>query len=253
MRKRFFNSTTLAGVGSLLLALLPYFTQEGSKMNPTFWALVGIGAILVLVGILKVEKRLSGADITEIMQNRRQYLPQLRDTTSKMLVRMRELSIQAGKFPLEEYYDRYLARNNTYQQEYRKQTGKQKDKTAKRKVAIITSLHKKGFHYNNLYLCELEDRDKDGLVALRKEYETYFARNRDASLARTLNKLFEYAQKAFSCHTLAEMGKYNELPYKDTKYIAALYDKPKWLDCLLERQHRIANKRFDELLRGEDL
>ncbi len=222
-------------------------------MNLTSWVLVGIGAILFLYGTLKIERKLSYVDMSELLKDRQQYLPQLRDTMDKMLTRMRELSIEAGRASLEEYYEKYLARNDTYQREYERQTGKQKNETAKRKVAIITALHKKGFSAKNLYLYELEDRDKDGLVALKKEYDIYYPRNRDKELATNLNKLFDFAKKAFSGHTIAEMAKYNDFPYKDPKYNAIFYDLPKWYDCRLQHYHKLANKRFDELIRGEDL
>ncbi len=222
-------------------------------MNLTSWVLVGIGTALFLVGTLRTKRKLSYVDMSELLKDRQQYLLQLRDTTDKMLTRMRELSIEAGKASLEEYYEKYLARNSTYQREYKRQTGKQKDKTVKRKVAIITALRKKGFSTKNLYLYELEDRDKDGLVALRREYDVYYSRNRDKKLTKKLDTLLDYAEKAFSCHALAEMAKHNDFPYKDSKHIAVFYDKPKLLDCWLEYMHKSVNKRFDELIRGEDL
>lgn len=222
-------------------------------MNPTFGVLVGIGIILVLWGVIKVEKRLSYAEMRRLLEDRQQYLPQLRDTTDKMLTRMRELAIEAGRASLEEYYEKYLARNDTYQKEYRSQKGKQKDVAVKRKVAIITSLHKKGFSSKNIYFYELEDKDENGLVVLKKEYNTYYSRNNDKELAKNLDRLFNTARRVFSGHTIAEMAKHNDLPYKDPKYNAKFYDLPKYLDCILKYYHKKVDKRFDELMKGEDL
>jgi hypothetical protein len=102
-------------------------------------------------------------------------------------------------------------------------------------------------------LYELEENDNDNLIPLNKEYDTFFSSNNDNNLSKKLKELFKYAQEAFSCHTIAEMAKYGGLPYKNYKPTATFYDKPKWLDNYLDNKRKLINKRFDELLRGEDL
>jgi hypothetical protein len=264
MWKKIQSKNGIAGFGAIFIAgsafaaqLLLLTTEERAVIN---WV-SPLGLLTIILGIFGLgfiilsifKPELSFLDKRNIVEQRQNYLPQLRDTTDKILTRMKELAIEAGRSSLEEYYEKYLARNNIYQHEYKKQTGKQKNKMVKRKVAIITALCKLKFHKNNLYLSELEDRDIDGLVALRKEYDTYYSRNRDRKLARKLDTLFGHAKQVFSTYTIAEMGKYNNLPFKAPKYIATLYSAPKILDDLLKGKRKATNKRFDELLRGEDL
>jgi len=186
-----------------------------------------------------------------IVEDRESYIPLFRDTVDKMLTRLRELVVEAGLLSLEQYYDKYLKLNNTYENEYRKLH--LKDVEARRKLAIILALYKKGFWIRSTYLYELEDRDELGMVSLKKVYATYLARVNDRSLSSDLKQLFRQASKFYSCLSLSEVVKNNELPFKDPKYINVFYEKPKILESLLNYLHKAANSRFDELLRGDDL
>jgi hypothetical protein len=107
MRRRIFNRTTGAGIGSLLLAVLP-FTLEDNTMNPTTWALLVIGVGLVLWGVFKKpQRRLGLSELKEIVGKREEYLNPLKDNINKRLSRANDLVKDASEYPLEEYQKKY--------------------------------------------------------------------------------------------------------------------------------------------------
>jgi hypothetical protein len=260
---KIWDKTTISNIAgilayaiTILVLFIPY--KEGSAMSNIEWnspfgiiIIILFIASIVLYGlsILKKEKTLSLRDIYAIVEHRESYLPQLKNTIDAILIRKRELAIEAGKLSLEQYYDKYLKLNKTFKVVYKVLKDNPNDKTARRKVAIITSLQMKNFGMNNVYLLELEDKDNNGIIQLQKDYDNLYSKNTDKLLAKELRLLFKkYAKWAYSGLALVELAKNNGLPYKDPKYIAAFYDKPRILEDMLRKQHQSVNKRFDELL-----
>ena len=96
MRERFINSTTLAGYGSLLLTVLPYF-EAGKAMSATTVVLAVIGATLVLVGVLKTppKNRLRRTEVNTLYEARSQYLPQLSALFGEYIKAVEKLSERA--------------------------------------------------------------------------------------------------------------------------------------------------------------
>jgi len=216
-------------------------------MNPLY--LIGIigGAVLIIIASLKKPKDESLPILQDRIKQRKRYLPQLKDTTDKMLIRMRELAVVAGQLPLEQYYDRYLKLNKTYQRVYRLLALTHKDEIVRRKVAIVVALHYLKMSINNVYQSELEDTDTT-MISLMKDYNTYRPRNKDKKLSKGLDILFKDAKRFYSCLALAELAKNNDFPFKSPKYVSSFYDKPRKLEAILGKRHNIVNERFDELL-----
>ena len=82
MRKRLLNQTTLSGFGAWILSVLPFF-QEGSQMNLTSWALLVIGTLLVFLGFFKPERQMTPRQAADLLESRKQYLPQLKENIIK--------------------------------------------------------------------------------------------------------------------------------------------------------------------------
>ena len=174
-------------------------------------------------------------------------MPQLRDVVDKMLIRMDELTVISGQIPLEQYYDKYLKLNKTFNLVYRVLSESHRDLQVRRKVAIIVALHSKNFFMNNICLSELESQDST-MTSLKNDYDIYYSRNKDKTLSNELTRLFRKAKWYYSIRALVELAQNNDFPLKDPKYIAKFYDKPKKNEAWLRGQRQTVNKRFDELL-----
>lgn len=225
-------------------------TMSDARRN---WYIVGMVCLTLLTLVLsgRKSKPEPQAVIESRKKERKEYLPQLQDTTGKMIVRMKELATIAGQLPLETYFDKYLKLNKMYPYIYRT-LKRQKDEVVRRKVATIVSLHSLNFGMNNVYLSELQDKDDKagiGMIPLQKEYNEYYPRNRDKKLSAELDILFKYAKWFYSCYALAELAKNSDFPLKAPKYISPFYDKPKKLEAKLLKQQRKVNDRFSDLLR----
>ena len=218
-------------------------------MNPTAWALVGIGTLLVLWGVLK--RALTFDQRRKIVEDREIYLPVLRSTIDKILDRKYELAIQAGRLPLEEYYDRYLSRTNAYSKAYKSITNA--DEGVRRKVAIIVALKNQRFHKYNPYLAELEHSTKDPLYEYQTTCDNLVSRCGDKGLSREIKNLFKTANKYHLVLALAEMGLSSGLRLKAAKHYNALYQKPQLLKPFVTFYHNRVNKKIDSLKRGDDL
>lgn len=215
-------------------------------MNIGYGIALAIAIALIAYGVFKEPAREPLPVIKARIKSRKEYLPKLRNIIDQRLKRQRELATKAGKLPLEEYYNRYLSRGNDYKLAYRLLSVSHKEPT-RRKMAIITGLHFQKFFMNNVYLFALEEND-DTAKALRKEYDTYSARNTDSKLSREIETLLKVARQFNSCVVLAEIGKHSDLPFKSSKYIAGLYSGQLKLDRRLQKQHQKVNGRFAELL-----
>ena len=207
---------------------------------------------VILYGIGIFKRELGFYEKKVMLDQRQEYIPLFRQVVDKMLTRMKELAVEAGKLPLEQYYNKYLKLNNTYKREYLKLSFSHKDEKVRCKVAIVAALGKKGFGRKNSYLYELEDKDTS-MDALKKEYAIFLARANDNPLSKSLKRLFKQAMVMYSGYSIAEIAKNNDFPFKDPKYINVTYEKPKILESFVNIFHKWVNERFDALLRGDDL
>jgi len=178
-------------------------------------------------------------------------LPLLRNTIEKMLARKHELAIQAGRLPLEDYYERYLRVNKSCNKAYKSIS--QRDEDIKRKVAIIVALKNDKFYKYNPYLSELEHNPNDALFEQQELCNSYLPRCGDKGLSREVKGLFKTYSKYQLVLALAEMGLSNDLRLKAPKHYKALYHKPDLLKPFIAFYQNRINKKIDSLLRGEDL
>ena len=185
-----FNSTVRFGVGSLILALLP-FSQEGAKMNITSWALVGIGMILVLWGVFKPEHRLTPREAADLLESRKKYLPQLKDNIINKTKRLEYVRDVASKITFDEFLRKFVL-------------GSPSDPKNKEagfwdiaKFYVIAGFKTSGAMYNNLYYEDLKRKD-DILNPLETEYDLLVAQNKDKKLRKKLNEYWDVADKSNS-------------------------------------------------------
>jgi hypothetical protein len=252
MRKRLFNQTAITGYGSLILAIAPFFVGD-TKMSVTTWALVFIGVVLVLYGVIYPNKTRGYTEMKGIIEQRQEYLPQLRNIIEQKNTRMGELSKIAGNLSLETYYQKYLALNNTYPKTFQGLVKTHKDELVRRKVAIIVSLKKLNFGANNAYLSELIYNDHDGIQVMDKKLVTCLARNSDKALSQAIIRLTKTQKSYYSIMALQDICLNNGFDYKAPKYITTLYDAPNILKPILLIYLKNVDNRIDELLKGEDL
>ena len=108
MRKRLLKRTTLSGFGAWILSVLPFF-QEGSQMNLTSWALLVIGTLLVFSGFFKPERQMTPRQAADLLESRKQYLPQLRENIIKKTKHLEYVRDMASKMTFKEYLTKYVS------------------------------------------------------------------------------------------------------------------------------------------------
>lgn len=216
-------------------------------MNITTKVLLVIGTILFFTGIFR--KELPFSQKRNIVSEREQYLPILRDIVEKILAKLDEIALKASRLPLEDYYNKYLRLNKSYQKAYGRLP--HKDTIIRRKVAIVVALVYQNFHKFNPYMSELEHSSGD-LLELRQELDNLISRCGDNSLNREVKHLFKAAGQYHRVFILAELGLNNGLDYKASKYYENLYKKPEVLKPFVKYYHDRVNKRIEYLKRGDD-
>ena len=260
MAKKLFSKSSIAGIAAVLLSASSFIAQfmlEGWKMNIEQWlSPLGITSALLFIGGVGLvvynffRRELTFDQKRKIVTEREEYLPILRDTVDKMLAIREELAIQAGRLPLEDYFDKYLNRNNAYNKAFKRLVND--DEGIRRKVAIIVALRNQKFHKYNPSLAELE-RSNDDLSKYQRLCESYLSRCMDNGLSGEYKELFKTANRYHLVLVLAEMGLSNDFKLKAAKYYKALYEKPKVLKPFIEFYRKRLNKVIERLLRGDDL
>ena len=150
-------AAVITGLANLILQIK--LTPEGVHLN---WLSIS-GAVIIalfILGIILVVWSIFHRGLTldqkiEILESRKTYLPVLQDAIDNILVCQHDLAIQAGKLPLEEYFQRYLSQTDAFIKAYRRITNADED--IHRKVAIVLALREQKFFSRfNPYLAELE-------------------------------------------------------------------------------------------------
>ncbi len=247
----------LAFVATFLVLFVPAKGEPAVSLvnwqSPLGIAVMVLVALAVAFYIISIRKREPGRrDMNAIVKQRQEYLPQLGKTVDQILSRKRELAIQAGKLPLEKYYDKFLAHGKIFDRQYRKLAKTHKDELTRRKVAIAMALYLESFWKKNTYFLELQEGDTSILKPLLEEYKAHKAHNTDRILSGNLRCLFGVTQLCYSVIAFAELGKSNNLPFKSAKYLNKFYEKPKLIETQLEKLHQAVSRRIDELRRGDD-
>jgi len=241
------------GIASVTIQLL--LVPEGVRLMQS--SPLGVATIaLFIVGTYLIFKGIFNHELTfdqkrRVVEDRETYLPILQDTVDKMLARKYELAIQAGRQPLEDYYDRYLSRNKAYDKAYKNITNA--DESIRRKVVIIVALKNQRFHKYNPYLSELEHSPKDPLYEYQTTCDNLISRCGDRGLSRAINNLFKTANQYHSVLALAEIGLGSGLHLKASKYYKVLYQKPQLLKPFITFYHNTVNKKIESLRQGDDL
>lgn len=161
----------VAGLGSWLLAVLPYL--EGG-MSVTVIALAVIGSALMIWGLTeKSQIRLKRSQLDDLIKNRKRYLLPIRPIIEERLKIADKLALEAGQYPHEEYQKRYLPFQRN-----------------KKPLAIQNALVRRKFMWNNQYYQLLKDRD-EGIQSLIRDYDIYYAQIKDGKLKKHLKQLWK--------------------------------------------------------------
>ena len=198
MRRRIFNRTTLTGLGSLLVALLPYF--EAEQMSITTIVLALIGSALVIWGFIeKPQQRLKRSELNPLIEQRETYLVPLKSTIQEILTITDRLAIEAGEYPLEEYKKRYLPFHKN-----------------PLPISIQNALVSDKFMWDNHYYQLLKDKDK-GLQPLMTEYNGCYSQVVDGKLRKYLKQLWriEHWTGSFKAYCILAKGNRN-IPHTAT-------------------------------------
>jgi hypothetical protein len=239
MFKRIFNQTTITGIGSILLSILPYF-QDDSKMNTTSWTLVGIGIALTLLGCMVgiFKRSWSIHDIEALMEDRRKVLPELQKLVEERIKRLNQLVEYAIKYPLDEYYKKYF-----YKQKL--------DSLLSRPVAILKIFAINHFELDNLYYEQLK-RSDTSLKQILVSYELTYNRVNDNKLKRYLRQLWRYQHNYNSQVILANISKQNKNIHNWVSGYKLGRLGEQINDYNFNRSLKLVNNRIDYLLEGRD-
>lgn len=241
MRDRLFNRTTLSGIGAWILSVLPFF-QEGSMMNATSWALLAIGTILVLWGILKREHQLSPKEAANLLKDRAEYLPKLKNNIQEQTKQVEHIRDIASKITFTQYLGKYYS--------FLKGTKKRSSFIGKIgdipwAIRIVPS----GVT-NNLYYHDLKKMD-DLYNSLETEYELLLPEIKDRKLKKKLKNFWDLEDMNNSRIAFGQMVKNDKYPIspearKIANKMEKFYKRSLKLIPITEIMERI-----DELLDGE--
>ena len=244
MRKRLFNTVTLSGFGSLLLAILPYF-EEGAKMNATTWALLGIGMILVLWGMLKPKKHYSFPEMQDIVAERAKYLSNLKDYLSQYIVCTEDLAkTNDCLYDLDSYINLYFKYKMKWVSNVLKMSVKDSSQL------LFMKLYGQLLFMDNLILRQIVDVNPEAQELLRKINSCIpYIPN------KKLRQCIQGVAKA--SHVVNSYQVFGKLI---NKYFE---DMPRRISKTLQRGDDVSNqfrndcssvyRQIDELLRGDDL
>lgn len=233
MRKRLFNRTTLAGIGSWLLAVLPFWESDG--MSPTVIALMIIGSALVIVGFLeKSQKRLKRSELDSLIRQRELHLIPMKNIIRKRLKIADRLTNEAGQYPLEEYKKRYLPFHKS-----------------EKLLSIQNALVKRKFMWNNHYYQLIKDQDKE-MQPIISDYGIFYAQIKDGKLRKYLKQLWrvEHWTNSFKAYCILAKGE-KEIPHTATGLNIARIGENINEDNIDNALRRVF-RRIDELLDGDE-
>jgi hypothetical protein len=227
----------VAGIGVEAVAV-----GVGVMVSPSWgWAIAGFGGGIFIVFILLAVKAKtigSPADILARIEHRKGYLPQLQDSIDRIILRKKELEIEASKTKLSIYYDLYI--KNHHDRKYRFYR-----KVLPKDMTIITMLVGQKFSRNNPYLSRLEEEDEQ-LHMLYAQYEPLYTQNNDRILRKNIRKLWTQVQKTYSLKSM--VSRLRDNGGIKSKYISRLYEVEPIEDERLYKAITKVKNRIDELL-----
>ena len=242
------------GIASVTVQLL--LVPEGVQM---MWlsplgvftiAMFILGTFLIFWGIFK--HGLSYADKQAIVQQRQENLPLLRNSIDAVLRRQKELALRIGRQPLQAFFEEYLKSNREYKV-YRKLLDEYhtSDNVTKHKVATLLAIGK--FFFVKSICLNNACRDDKDMEALLAEKDTYYHRNNDKVLSKSIDRLLFAAAKYHSALAYGELATNNQLAYTSATKYARFEEKPEILKGFMVGNYKNMNDRMNLLTRGEDL
>lgn len=125
MRKRLTSPTAIGGYGAIVVTFIIFFAQGGFEemSNLTLLYIIGlvIGSGMIIYSLVKQPKAEAQPIIRDRIKRRQTYLPQLTDSIDKIIIRKRELAIEASNTELSVYYDLYI--KNRHDRKYKASCG----------------------------------------------------------------------------------------------------------------------------------
>ena len=167
--------------------------MTGVISQPLGWSFVGLGGITLLilfVYLFKKEKpkiksrfqlEAESKEIEARIEEKKEYLPDLKDTIDIMIEKSSELIIEASQLSLNEYRDRYL--KFTWQYIACKLAWGHNES-----LAITNALAGIGFVSDNLYYDLLKESNQE-YQQLHSKYSSLYSRVYDKRLKKTLSQL----------------------------------------------------------------
>ena len=253
MWEKFRSKNGITGIGAILLSVASFLAQfmlEGWKMEIAQWlSPLGIVSILLFIGGSSLiiwnffRRELSFVEKQKIVEQRANLLKILRGLVHKRLKIVKRLQGKAIKFPLMQYWERYLKYTVPYIVTKRK-PGKP--------LEITNALAKKGFIWNNLYYetIKLDDYQYGQTCS---EYEGTLSQINDNILKKRLKILWsvEHSVGSASIYTSFSIN-VPKIPHSPHGLKTALFGK-KLSDTTLNKALRNVEERIDFLVDGGDL
>lgn len=240
--RNFVNRRALVGFGGLVLTLAPY-VLERDKMNTLAWLIVVSGVMLVIWGIIKPERQLSPRDAANLLEDRKQYLPQLKEN---IINKTRQLTYNkeiASKMAFEDYLKGYVVELS-------------KSKTKLSGVVDILKYYMTiGFNVglslgNNLYYEDLKQNDSV-FNDLQAVYDLLLAQVKDKNLKKKLNTYWDIEDKSNSRMIIEQMVRNAKTPLTPSRKIQVNLVEKFYSRKIKPIPISDVMNRIDELLYGE--
>jgi hypothetical protein len=237
----------LSNIIALVMLLLPSGGHQlidwGSPQGILIIIFMAVDVILILIGAFMKEKHLSLNDKNILVDTRNPILKKLQTSIDSRLKATRPLINKAEKFPLEQYWQKYLTNTLPYM------VTRHKPKTP---LQITQQLLRHGFITNNLHYQFLKENDAN----YKKELDYYnliYAKIDDKELRELLNTLWKREHEANSeeIYTLISMNN-PKIPNSPLGYRGGLsgknLGKKAFQNCL-----KNVDDRIKQLNAGDDL
>jgi hypothetical protein len=203
-----------------------------------------LSVFLYIYGILKREKEMSFSDKKALVEERKQYLPKMRELIGKRLTLSKQIAIRASKVTLEQYKLQYL--NNTWPYFIHRRKHYEP-------VKILSSLWKQGFAWDNLHYRYLKENDNQ-YQQIVSSYNNYLARIEDKKIKKYLDTLWLFEHIGHSSYIFALISLNHTNKIRNNSFGTRGGYKGKDIsENEIKKQLDDVEKRITELERGEDL
>jgi hypothetical protein len=254
MWNKLFKRDSVAAIATLSVSAASFianFVLEGWTMQIEQWLTpLGIASVMLFIGGISLfvynffRRELKFRDKQQVVEDRKKYLASLKDVVNKRLSIAQQLRIKAIRYPLKNYWERYIKNTMPFI------VTKQKPKTS---LEITRALWKHHLHTDNHYYTLLKDNDTR-YSRVVTDYNTLFIQIGDRKLKAKLNWLWrlEHTVGSLDIFTSLSINDF-KIPHSSRGIKAGRFGKKLSDKALFEKALKEVDSRIDYLISGEDL